>query len=187
MDGDGFDDAAIWSRYPSLEKVYYTTHAYLGEDSPAPAVAAFRRAYQAAYPGEQISDFAALGYDTVNLIAAAIRQAGSGDPGKVLMALENILDFEGVTRNMTYPKGQRIPVKTVSIIHITKGEKSLADTSARLGSRTVSWRQLFRTANNVKQCNSRQPSGVGFTRTPAGLCARETTLISRGLVVLRIQ
>lgn len=125
--GDGFDSQAEWSAHLEIDNVYYSTHVYLGSDNPDPAVVAFRRAYQAAYHGEVPSAFAALGYDAANLLAEAIRRAGSTDPGEVEKALSGIRDFKGVTGKIGYPDGSRIPLKSVSIVAINRGLLSLAD------------------------------------------------------------
>jgi branched-chain amino acid transport system substrate-binding protein len=118
--GDSYDSGELWQRYPALRDVYYTTHAYLGEDNPDPAVQAFRRAYLDAY-GSRPDAFAALGYDTARLLMAAIRQAGSTDPAAVRQALGAIREFTGVTGTMRYPQGSRIPVKSVSVLQILDG------------------------------------------------------------------
>ncbi len=107
--------------------MYFTTHVYLGYDNPDAAVVAFRNDYQAAYHGEVPSAFAALGYDATNLLAEAIRRAGSAKPGKVETRLAGVLDFKGVTGEIGYPGGSRIPLKSVSIIEINSGLLSLAD------------------------------------------------------------
>jgi branched-chain amino acid transport system substrate-binding protein len=125
--GDGFDSQDEWSAQPEINNVYYTTHVYLGYDNPDPAVVNFRLDYQAAYPGEAVSAFSALGYDAINLLAVAIRRADSTDPGEVEKSLSQILDFKGVTGEIGYPGGSRIPHKSVSIIEINSGLLSLAD------------------------------------------------------------
>jgi len=125
--GDGFDSQDEWSAHPEIDNVYYTTHVYLGYDNPDPAVVAFRLAYQAAYRGEVPSAFAALGYDAANLLAGAIRRARSTDPGEVEKGLSGTLDFKGVTGEIGYPGGSRIPLKSVSIVAINRGLLSLAD------------------------------------------------------------
>lgn len=118
--GDGYDSEELWQRYPALQDVYYTTHAYLGEDNPDPAVQHFRRAYSDAY-GSQPDAFAALGYDATRLLMAAIRMAGSTDPQAVRMALGDIREFTGVTGILRYPPGSRIPLKSVSVLRLQDG------------------------------------------------------------------
>jgi hypothetical protein len=90
--GDSYDSEELWRQHPALQDVYYTTHAYLGEDNPDPAVQHFRRAYLDAY-GSQPGAFAALGYDAARLLMSAIRRAGSIDPEAVLQALGDIHEF----------------------------------------------------------------------------------------------
>ena len=120
LGGDAFDSAGLWEKHPEIGDVYFTTHAYLGPDNPDPAVAAFREAYAEAYPGETADAFAALGYDTVNLILAAVAQAGSASPAKVLAALPHVT-LHGVTGTLSYPDGSRIPKKSVAIVAIDNG------------------------------------------------------------------
>ncbi|MEZ4518170.1 MAG: hypothetical protein R3C44_15565 [Chloroflexota bacterium] len=49
--------------------------------------------YEAAYPDEDVSAFAALGCDTAQLIMAAVAKAGSADPPVVLEALPTLGEF----------------------------------------------------------------------------------------------
>lgn len=129
LGGDGFDAEPIWRQHPEFDRVYFTTHAYLGADNPDPRVTAFRKAYAEDYPDSPVDAFAALGYDTVYLLAAAITRAQSSKPDEVMMALANIKRFEGVTGTIAYPDGSRIPSKSVSIIHIEAGRRRLANQS----------------------------------------------------------
>jgi len=126
LGGDGYDSETEWSGHPEVHDVYFTTHVYLGSDNPDPAVIRFRSDYQAAYPGEPPSGFAALGYDAANLMMEAIRRAGSANPGDVITSLSGILDFSGVTGTIGYPGGTRIPLKSVSVIEINGGLLSLS-------------------------------------------------------------
>ena len=112
--GDSYDSEGLWQQHPEIQDVYFTTHAYLGADNPDPLVQAFRRTYAQAY-GRPPDAFAALGYDTVHLLATAIRRAGSIDPAAVRNALAGIEAFTGVTGTLYYPPGSRIPVKSVSV------------------------------------------------------------------------
>ena len=70
--------------------------------------------------------FAALGYDTVNLLAQAIADAKSNDPAAILSALAAIKNFEGVTGTISYSNGSRIPLKSVTIIEVKAGTLNLA-------------------------------------------------------------
>jgi branched-chain amino acid transport system substrate-binding protein len=123
--GDSYDSEQLWQQHPDVDDVYFTTHAYLGADSPDPAVQAFRRAYAEAYGGLAPDAFAALGYDTARLLMTAIEAAGSADPELVREALAGIREFSGVTGSMFYPPASRIPVKTVTVLRIRQGMTEL--------------------------------------------------------------
>jgi branched-chain amino acid transport system substrate-binding protein len=126
LGGDAFDSEGLWAVHPEIDNLYYTTHAYLGADNPDPAVVDFRAAYRAAYPDEPPEAFAALGFDAANLLAEAIRRAGSPDPQDVLESLSRIDDFQGVTGRIGYEAASRIPRKSVSLIEVENGVLSLA-------------------------------------------------------------
>ena len=87
LGGDGLDIGAAWQQAAQADKIYFTTHAYLGADNPDPRVQAFRAAFTKAYPGQQPDAFSALGYDTARLLMAAIKAAGSTNPQAVRQAL----------------------------------------------------------------------------------------------------
>jgi branched-chain amino acid transport system substrate-binding protein len=126
LGGDGLDIGEAWKKGTPADKIYFTTHAYLGADNPDARVQAFRARYSKAYPGEEPSAFAALGYDAARLLMAAVAAAGSDSPQKVREALAATSDFAGVTGTISYRGGSRIPAKSVSIISVTGGRQALA-------------------------------------------------------------
>jgi len=117
LGGDGYDAEATWTGLPEIADVYFTTHVYLGTDSPNAKVTAFLAAYDEAYPGEAPSAFAALGYDAVNLLAAAMERAGEATAAAVKSGLSG-LEYSGVTGTITYLGTDRIPTKSVTILRI---------------------------------------------------------------------
>jgi branched-chain amino acid transport system substrate-binding protein len=124
LGGDGFD-SNVWAEAPEVDNVYYTTHVYLGDGNTRPVVVKFRQDYSARYPDTPPDAFAALGYDTVNLLVAAIRKAGSAEPDAIRGALAGMQGFEGVTGTISYTDGERIPIKTVSLLKLSKGKPEL--------------------------------------------------------------
>jgi len=125
--GDGFDSEDLWQIHPEINNVYFTTHAYLGSDNPDPKVINFRKAYMNANSGSAPNAFSALGYDSANLIMTAISKANSTDPELVRISLMTIRNIEGITGTISYSPSSRIPKKSVSIIKIDKGSRSLVE------------------------------------------------------------
>ncbi|MGB3210079.1 MAG: ABC transporter substrate-binding protein [Desulforhopalus sp.] len=124
MGGDGYDSEKVWEAHPEVMDVYYTTHVYLGVDNPDPRVRKFSQAYLAAYGGNPPDAFAALGYDSVNLLAEAIRQAKTTSPDAVRQALAGIDGFHGVTGTISYIGGRQIPGKSVTVIGVKNGQRN---------------------------------------------------------------
>ena len=114
--GDGYDTPLLISvGGKASNDVYFSTHAYMAADGTKP-IQAFMTAYKAANKVDPENAFAALGYDTVALIADAIKRAGSDDPAKVKEALAATKGFEGITGTISYRPGVRVPDKTATII-----------------------------------------------------------------------
>ena len=122
--GDGLDIGPAWAEVLRADKVYFTTHAYVGADNPDPIVRKFRDAFEKAYPGKEPDAFTALGFDTVRLLAHAIREAGGADPEAIHKSLAATKDFKGVTGTISFLNGSRIPDKSVTIMGVDKGRQS---------------------------------------------------------------
>ena len=125
--GDGYDTPLLLSvGGKAANDVYYSTHAFMAPTGSTDAIAKFYTDYKAAYGTEPENAFAALGYDTVGLIADAIKRAGSEDPAKIRDALAATKGYPGITGSITYPGDSRVPQKTVTMIgvkddHLTLG------------------------------------------------------------------
>ena len=122
--GDGYDSEVVWEKHPEVKNVYYTTHVYLGEDSPDSLVRNFNQAYHKAYGGNAPDAFAALSYDAVNLLAEAIRHAKTTSPDEVRQALAGIDGFRGVTGTISFAGGRRVPRKSVTLIEVKNGQRN---------------------------------------------------------------
>ena len=118
LSGDGWDDQAIVeaSKRHGIENVYFTTHVFLGVDTPG--MKEFSETYKKKFGSPPPNAFAPLGFDSVNLLAAAIERAGSTQPDAVRTALANTRDFQGLVGKITYSPGKRVPDKAVAIIKI---------------------------------------------------------------------
>ena len=120
--GDGYDTPLLLSvGGKAANNVYFSTHAFMADDSTE-GIVKFYKAYKAAYNTVPENAFAALGYDTVGLVADAISRAGAADPAKVRDALAATQGYKGITGSISYGPDSRVPNKTVSIIGV-KDEK----------------------------------------------------------------
>jgi branched-chain amino acid transport system substrate-binding protein len=119
--GDGWDspDMVEVAGPDKLNNTYFTNH-YSSEDTD-PKVVSFVEAYNEKY-GKDPDAFGALGYDSVQILVEAIKNAGEADPVKVKDALSEIKDFEGVTGKMTIDD-QHNPVKAGVIIEFKDGKQ----------------------------------------------------------------
>jgi branched-chain amino acid transport system substrate-binding protein len=124
LGGDSLDIGQRWAQLPASD-VYFTTHAWLGDDA-SPQMQAFIAAYKAAYPDHTPDAFSALGYDTARLVMLAITDAGTAEPDAVRAAFGQIMNFQGITGTISYGPDVFVPRKTVTIIRITGGAQTLA-------------------------------------------------------------
>lgn len=117
--GDSFDIADIRTASASeIGQVYFTTHAYVAADSSSEKARAFYQAYRNRYGAEPENSFAALGYDSIQLMATAMKTSGSTDAGKIMEALQGMKDYEGVTGPIIYGENRRVPYKDVTILRV---------------------------------------------------------------------
>ena len=124
--GDGYDTPLLLSvGGAAANNVYFTTHAFMSEGSTE-GIVKFYKAYQAAYNTVPENAFAALGYDTVGLVADAITRAGTADPAKIRDALAATQGYAGITGSISFGADSRVPNKTVSIIGVKDGKLYLA-------------------------------------------------------------
>jgi branched-chain amino acid transport system substrate-binding protein len=129
--GDSYDSPRILALSSDVKQgVYYTTHALLSGPAQSPGASAFIQSYTNRYGEAPESAFAALGYDTVRLIAQAVEKAGGTDVSLLRKALEGTSKFSGVTGSISYGIGKHIPQKDVSVVTFKDGVAVLASTVA---------------------------------------------------------
>ena len=120
---DVLDDHSI------MNGSFYSAH-YAADDT-SPAVQNFITNYTARF-GSPPNSFAALGYDAAQIMAQAIREAGTTDTEPVIRALQNI-SFSGVTGNITFDSNGD-PIKDLIVIAI---ETNGSETTSRFYSRVA--------------------------------------------------
>lgn len=118
--GDGYDTPLLAevAGPAAATDIYFTTHVAL--DSMG--AKSFVESYTKMFGHEPENGFAALGYDAFKLIINAVKNAGTADPKAVKEALAATKGFKGVTGTINYPKGIRVPQKSVSIIKVDAGK-----------------------------------------------------------------
>jgi branched-chain amino acid transport system substrate-binding protein len=125
--GDGYDTPLLLEiAGAAANAVYFTTHTLFDRAQATPLQKRFIDAYQAKFGNPPESSFAGLGYDAVNLLAAAIELAGSAKQKAVADALEATRDFQGVTGTLSFAPGVHIPEKQVTIVRVQDGTLNLA-------------------------------------------------------------
>ncbi len=124
--GDGLDTPNLLVGDPGpTDNVWFTTHAWLSEQTGTPEAKAFIAEYRDAYGSAPADAFAALGYDAARLILDVLRRARN--QAGIFPALENTAGFQGVTGTISFSPASHVPLKTVWAIAVQNGVKSLAD------------------------------------------------------------
>jgi branched-chain amino acid transport system substrate-binding protein len=124
--GDGYDTPDILSvAGPAAENVFFTTHALMDSTGGTEGIKKFIAAYNKEYGHDPENAFAALGYDSMYLLADAIKRAGSTDAQAIKKALETTSNFPGITGAITLGADAHIPRKGVTMIAIKDGKFTL--------------------------------------------------------------
>ena len=100
--------------------VVFTTHGFPTPGSEFETFMNGLTEFQGGAP--EAPALAALGGDTILVIAAAVQAAGSTDPKAIGDALAELKDVPVVTGTITYAGTNGIPSKTVTIVEVENGE-----------------------------------------------------------------
>lgn len=99
LGGDGWDSPKLFELGgASLDGAYMVNH--YSTDDPSPAVQKFVAAYRAKF-GAVPDAIAALGYDAMNVLADAIKRAGTTESAKLRDAIGGTQNFAGVTGSIS--------------------------------------------------------------------------------------
>jgi branched-chain amino acid transport system substrate-binding protein len=125
--GDGWDSPELVGVGGSaVEGCYFSNH--FSDQSKDPRVVSFVDAYRKKYNGEPDA-MVALGYDSVYLLADAMKRAGTTDPAKVNAAIAATKDFPGVTGKITLDE-HRNPNKPAVMLQVKDGKFAYVETVA---------------------------------------------------------
>ena len=124
--GDGYDTPDLISvAGAAADNVFFTTHALMDATGGTDGIKKFMADYKAEYGHDPENAFAALGYDTINLLVDAIKRAGSTDSAAVKAAIEATKDFQGITGAITFSVDSHVPQKGVTVIAVKGGKFTL--------------------------------------------------------------
>ena len=125
LGGDGYESPKLAELAgTALTDVYYTNH-YSSADKDA-KVTAFIDAYKKKYNADPES-FAALGYDTMNFVAAALKNASAATGAAMKDSLATYKGFSGVTGTFDMDAATHNPVKTVTVIGYKDGKIAVSE------------------------------------------------------------
>jgi branched-chain amino acid transport system substrate-binding protein len=126
--GDGWEAPELLQiAGAALEGTYYSTH--FSAENTDPLVQKFVAAFRARFGGETPDAMAALGYDSVMVLADAIKRAGSTEGPKLREALAGTKDFPGATGATTLD-AKRDASKAAVIITVKDGKFQYVETIA---------------------------------------------------------
>lgn len=124
--GDGYDTPDLLTvAGDAANNVFFTTHALMDATGGTDGIKKFMTAYNAEYGHDPENAFAALGYDTVYLLADAVKRANGTDSAAVKKALEETKDFKGITGSVTFGADVHVPQKGVTMIAVDGGKFTL--------------------------------------------------------------
>ncbi len=124
--GDGWESPKLLELGgKALEGCLYSNHYFV--DDPAPAVQTFVRSYERRH-GAKPDSLAALGYDSMRVLADAMRRANSFEPTAIREQLAKTSDFAGVTGRITLGPDRNPVGKKLVVLEVKNGALTLKKT-----------------------------------------------------------
>jgi branched-chain amino acid transport system substrate-binding protein len=121
--GDGWDSPVVIEiGGKSIDGTYFSDHYFVGD--PRPLVQAFVAKIRQRH-GKSPEANAALGYDSLQIFASAVRRANSLDRAAIRDQIAATKDYEGVSGTITMGP-DRNPIKPVAMIKIENGQMTFA-------------------------------------------------------------
>ncbi len=122
LGSDGIDSPTTFGLGELVEGVIFSTAGYATPGSP---LEVFNAKYQEKTGKAPDTIYIANGYDLGILIEAAVTAADSLDPVAIRDALANLENVPGVTGPITFKGTSGMPLRSVSLVRITAGEREL--------------------------------------------------------------
>lgn len=122
LGSDGIDSPTTFGLGPLVDGVVFTTAGFAVEGSP---LAAFNEKHKARFGQDPDTVYIANGYDLGKVIEAAVTKADSVEPTAIREAVAGLENVEGVTGKISYAGTQGMPLRSVSLVRIEGGNRSL--------------------------------------------------------------
>ncbi len=126
LGGDSYDDPAIHEALGAKlgNEVYFVTHTWMGPEAH-PDMPRFLQLYKDMYGEDPDTAFVATGWDTIMLMAEAVKMAGTTDGAAVAKALEDG-EFKLLTGELSYKDaaGGHAPDKAAVLVELKGGKPS---------------------------------------------------------------
>ena len=119
---DGIDSPTTFSLGDVVEGTVFTTAGFA---TPGSTMEAFNKKYEEVTGKKSQTVFNAVGYDLIKVIEAAVKKAGSTDPKALRDAIANLENVQGATSLITYKGTNGMPVRQVSLVRVTGGDREL--------------------------------------------------------------
>jgi branched-chain amino acid transport system substrate-binding protein len=103
----------------NAEQVFFTTHMALSDEGGM--ISAYIEGYEQAFGFPPANGFAGLGYDSVYLLAEAMRRANTLTSEAINNAIFELSDFAGVTGKADFSNPRRAPDKEVTLMAVRNG------------------------------------------------------------------
>jgi len=113
LGGDGWDSPKIFEIAGEAVRGSFISNHFAPDDK-SPVVQAFVKDYEKTY-GAKPGSFAALGYDSLGIIADAMKRAKSTRPADIRDALVATKNYQGITGSITFDK-DRNPTKSAVVL-----------------------------------------------------------------------
>ena len=124
MGGDSYDDPGLWDALGEKfgSNIYFVTHTWMGKEAN-PAMPKFIELYKAYYGTAPDTSFVATGWDTIMLMAEAVKLAGTTDGDAVAKALETN-EFDLLTGKLSYKNANEghAPDKAAVLVELQQGK-----------------------------------------------------------------
>ena len=120
---DALDEPSALSLGSVTEGVVFPSPSFASSGNP---MYILNEKYKKKYGKESVSQYPALGYDSIKVIEAAVLKAGSTNGEAIRDAMASLKDVQGATSKITYAGTKyNVPIREVAICQMKGGKKTL--------------------------------------------------------------